>query len=377
MAAAVLPVAPRVVLIVVGVVVLGVTAGGVVRVLIVPRPPAHGLATLSMRLVRRGFRRAARLRRTYAAQDALLVLSEPVALVALLVSWMALTVVGFALLLWGDGTTSFATAFDQAGSSVFTLGSVTGHQPGAQVISFVAAGAGLTLVALEIAYLPALYASYNRRETLVTLLESRAGAPAWGPEILARHQLVGLVDNLAALFADWERWSADVAESHTSYPSLLYFRSPRSRNSWVVSLLAVMDAAALTLAMDPEGAPMEARMCVRMGFTAVRDIAHVAGIGFDPDPDPDSPITLERDEFEATVDHLIELGLPTSRRRTEMWMHFRGWRVNYEGVVYELARIVDAPPATWSGPRDLGRGGLLEPARPVDRQPHDPGAGRP
>ena len=128
--AAVLPVAPRVVLIVVGVVVLGVTAGGVVRVLIVPRPPAHGLATLSMRLVRRGFRRAARLRRTYAAQDALLVLSEPVALVALLVSWMALTVVGFALLLWGDGTTSFATAFDQAGSSVFPSEASPATSPG-------------------------------------------------------------------------------------------------------------------------------------------------------------------------------------------------------------------------------------------------------
>jgi hypothetical protein len=374
--AAALPLGPRIALVAVGVVVLFVTAGGVVRVLIVPRPPAHGLSTLSMRLVRRTFRRAARIRRTYAARDALLVLSEPVALVALLVSWMALTVVGFALLLWGDGATGFAAAFDQAGSSVFTLGGVSGHQPGAQIISFVAAGAGLTLVALEIAYLPALYGSYNRRETLVTLLESRAGAPAWGPEILARHHLVGLVGNLPALFADWERWAADVAESHTSYPSLLYFRSPRARNSWVISLLAVMDAAALMLAIDPEGAPMEARMCVRMGFTALRDIAHVAGVAFDPDPDPDGTIELPRSEFEATVDHLVELGYTTSRARDEMWMHFRGWRVNYETVTYELARVVDAPPATWSGPRDLGRGGELEPERPVDRQPRHPDGDR-
>src|ERR1019366_4021460 len=97
----------------------------------------------------------------------------------------------------------------------------------------------------------------------VTLLESRAGAPAWGPEILIRHHLVGLVPNLPDLFADWERWGADVAESHTSYPSLMYLRSPRAQNSWVVSLVAVMDSAAIALAVDPEGTPIQARMCVR------------------------------------------------------------------------------------------------------------------
>ncbi len=87
----------------------------------------------------------------------------------------------------------------------------------------------------------------------MTLLESRAGAPAWGPELLIRHQLVGAVDNLASLFAEWERWAADVAESHTSYPSLLFLRSPRAQNSWLVSLVAVMDAAALSVAVEPRG----------------------------------------------------------------------------------------------------------------------------
>ena len=114
-----------------------------------------------------------------------------------------------------------------------------------------AAGAGMVLVALQIGYLPALYGAFNRRETLVTLLESRAGAPAWGPELLIRHHLVGMVESLSPLYAEWERWSADVAESHTSYPSLLYMRSPRSRNSWVISLIAVMDAAALPAGRRP------------------------------------------------------------------------------------------------------------------------------
>jgi hypothetical protein len=180
---------------------------------------------------------------------------------------------------------------------------------------------------------------------------------------------VASIDNLPTLFADWERWAADVAESHTSYPSLLYLRSPRPQNSWVISLIAVMDAAAITLAIDPKGSPVEARMCIRMGFTCLRDIAQVTGIPYDPDPSPGDPITLPEDEFEAACAHLREIGFPTSRPFEEAWSHFRGWRVNYEGVAYALASTLNAPPARWSGPRALFRAESLEPDRPVDRQP--------
>ncbi len=238
------------------------------------------------------------------------------------------------------------------------------------MVDFIAAGTGLVLVALQIAYLPTLYGAYNRRETLVTLLQSRAGSPAWGPELLIRHQLVGLIDNMPSLFAEWERWAADVAESHSSYPSLLFLRSPRPQNSWVVSLIAVMDAAALVLAVDPDGAPIESRMVVRMGFTCLRDIAEATGIPFDPDPSPDDPIQLcpERSSTPPTAD-CEEVGFPVSRPAAEAWPHFRGWRVNYEAVAYTLAATLDAPPARWTGPRALFGSETLEPVRPVDRRP--------
>ncbi len=231
-------------------------------------------------------------------------------------------------------------------------------------------------MALQIAYLPTIYSAYNRRETLVTLLESRAGAPAWGPELLIRHQLVGLIDNLPNLFAEWERWAADVAESHTSYPSLLYLRSPRAQNSWVISLLAVMDAAAIAQAVDPEDAPIEARMLLRMGFTCLREIAPVTKIPFDADPSPDDPIVLPEDEFVAAYDRLQEIGYPATRTGAEAWIHFRGWRVNYESVAYALASALNAPPARWSGPRTLFQAESLEPNRPVDRQPTPDNRGR-
>jgi len=351
-----------------GIVVLLATARSVLWVLIVPRP-ASTLIVYPMVVVRAGFRRASHLARTFDAKDRLLAVSEPVALVALLVTWLLMTLVGFALVDWGTGHEPFARAFGEAGSSVFTLGFAVSHTSGSRALDFIAAGTGLVLVALQIAYLPTLYSAYNRRETMVTLLESRAGSPAWGPEILVRHQLVGTVDHLTGLFGDWERWAADVTESHCTYPSLLYLRSPRAKNSWIVSLLAVLDAAALELAIDPAGAPPEARMCLRMGFMCLRDIAQVMRIPFDPDPRPDDPIELTEATFDAAFRQLEALGYPVSRTVDDAWAHFRGWRVNYESVAYALCYRLDAPPAPWSGPRRRFRGESMEPSRPTDRRP--------
>jgi len=360
--------AARVVVLVAGLGVLLLNAYSVITVLIVPRT-ATSMARFPMRATRAVFRGLSGLGRTYATKDRILATSEPVALVVLLASWLSVAIVGFTLVNWGLDGTTWTRAFSEAGSSVFTLGFATSHTEGSHIVDFIAAATGLVLVALQIAYLPTLYSGYNRRETLVTLLESRAGAPAWGPELLIRHQMVGLIDNLARLFADWEQWAADVAESHCSYPSLLYLRSPRSQNSWVISLIAVMDAAALALAVDPDGAPIESRMVLRMGFTCLRDIAQVTGIPFDPDPSPDDPIQLPEEEFTAACQRLREMGYPVTRPLDEAWLHFRGWRVNYEGVAYALAAVLNAPPARWSGPRTLFRAESLAPERPIDRQP--------
>ena len=351
-----------------GIVLLVMNAASTIRILIVPRA-ATGVATMPMRSVRVAFRRLAQLARSYVAKDRILALSEPVALMVQLGTWLVTSVIGFMLAIWGLGSGALSAAFIEAGSSVSTLGFAHGVGNGNQTVDFVAAGTGMVLVALQIAYLPTIYSAYNRRETFVTLLESRAGAPAWGPEILIRHHLVGLIADLPDLYADWERWGADVAESHTSYPSLMYLRSPRAQNSWVVSLIAVMDSAAIALAVDPEGTPIQARMCVRMGFTCLRDIAQVIGIPFNPDPNPDDDIALPRQEFDAAYMRLHEIGYPISREVDDAWAHFRGWRVNYESVAYALAAILDAPPARWSGPRRMFRGESLSPDRPIDRQP--------
>ncbi len=232
-----------------------------------------------------------------------------------------------------------------------------------------AAVTGAIAIALQIGYLPAIYQAFNRREALVTLMESRAGLPAWGPELLVRHQLVASLDALPSLYRDWEMWSADLAESHVSYPILLLFRSPEPGYSFVLALLAVLDAGALQLSLMPSSAPSEARFCVRMGFTALRRIAQTLGWRFDPDPHPDADFELTFEEFARAVDLITGAGISVERTAEEAWPHFRGWRVNYESLAYRLADRLVAPRAPWSGDRRHLHEELMMPRRPPHRSP--------
>ena len=282
-------------------------------------------------------------------------------------------VLGFGLLLVGAGA-SFADGLLQALTALFTVGAVHSGGPADTGVDISVGAIWVVIVALQIAYLPALYSSFNRRESLVALLESRAGVPAWGPELLARHQLVGINDTLPDLYAAWEAWAADVAESHTTYPVLLLFRSPEPWYSWLLGLIAVLDAAAMHLALAPSQASSQARLCLRMGFTLLNRIATTLRWEVDLDPNPEGPIDLTFAEFERAVAMLVSVGFATERSAEEAWADFRGWRVNYETVAYRLADRLTVPPAPWSGQRRHMRSGPVEPRRPPQRRP---GGGEP
>lgn len=356
---------------VLGIAVLVATAGSVGRTLIVPRGLVSRMSRAMEHAVREIFLFFANRTDSYEKKDRVLVLHGPISVLSLLVMWLFMFVLGYALVIWPLADLSFADAVRESGSSVFTLGFAS-HQGGVTMVYFLAAATGLIVVALLIAYLPALYASFNRRETLVTMLQSRAGSPAWGPEILARHQLVGLMDDMPRFYAKWEEWAADVAESHTNYPVLVNFRSPHPLRSWIVALLAVMDSAALYNALAPNRAPTQARLCLRMGFLSLRDIAGALSIPYEADPFPDDPIELNYEEFVGGVRRLEQAGFPMERTAEEAWSHFRGWRVNYEAIAYALADRVVAPPGPWSGPRHHLPGVAIAPQRPADRRPDRP-----
>jgi hypothetical protein len=227
------------------------------------------------------------------------------------------------------------------------------------------------VVAVLLSYLPTLYSAFNRRETEVTLLTVRAGTPAWGPELLARSRYTITIGELPQFYRQWERWAADVAESHSSYPILLRFRSPHVKSHWLIALLAVMDSAALWSAVAPDDLPIQGRLCLAMGFRSLRQLATTVGIPFEEDPRPDAGIQLTRAEFDRAIARLEQVGFPMTRTPDEAWPHFQGWRVNYESIVYRMAWSIDAVPAAWSGARRSGEAPIF-PIPVVNRTPESP-----
>jgi hypothetical protein len=174
---------------------------------------------------------------------------------------------------------------------------------------------------------------------------------------------------LPGLYAQWENWAAEVAESHTTYLPLVRFRSPRPLSSWVLALLAVLDSAALYLALSPQSAPVvPARLCLRGGFECLTRVARAMGLDVTEEVDPATGITLSYDEFLDAVAHMREVDFPIERDPADAWPDFVGWRVNYEQAAYAIAAAVDAVPAMWSGPRRR-RVAAIAPFRPALGRP--------
>src|SRR6266508_3219691 len=306
----------------------------------------------------------------YEERSRILSFQAPIVLAVTLISWLFAYLLAYGLILWPQ-TENLAAALRESGSSLLTLGFASTRAGGPTTIDFLAGATGLIVVALQIAYLPTLYSAFNRRETEVTLLGVRAGRPAWGPELLARTRFTIVEQDLPEFYRQWERWAADVAESHSSYPILLRFRSPHPEGSWLVAMLAVMDSAALYSAVAPRAVPIQARLCLAMGVRCLQQVATTLGIPYDPDPRPDSGIALTREEFDEGIARLESVGFAMERTPDEAWPHFQGWRVNYESIAYRLAYALDVVPAAWSGPRRSGEPPVA-PQLVINRTPDRP-----
>jgi hypothetical protein len=339
-----------------GVLVLA-TVASVIGTVVVPRRVGGWLIGWVQGAVDRAFRLATATIADYRRRDRVLAAEAATILLAQLGVWMAFSFIGYALLLWPFVTGGVTSAFATAGSSLLTLGFDVPRGAAPVAIVCAAAATGLVIITLQIAYLPTLYAAFNRRETEVALLNARAGVPSWGPELLGRtHYALGsglsTLDTLPDLYTRWERWAADVAESHTTYLSLVRFRSPRPLSSWVTALLAMLDSAALFLALSPQAAPIvPARLFLRSGFQCFNEIARAMGIAVPSEPDPNGEIALTYEEFLDAIDRMKAVDFPIERDAADAWLDFVGWRLNYEQAAYAVAAAVDAVPALWSGPR--------------------------
>lgn len=353
----VIPLAARCVAAACGALLVLTAWGSVIGTLVVPRLVGGWLTRWVDRVIVAAYAAVTRNITDYTRRDRVLATQAAAILLTQLAAWMGTAFIGFTLLMWPFASAGIASAFADAGSSIFTLGFDEPPGTGPSVLVFIAAATGLVVVALQIGYLPTLYAAFNRRETEVALLNARAGIPSWGPELLARtHYALGsgssTVNTLPDLYAQWERWAADVAESHTTYLPLVRFRSPRPRSSWVIALLAVLDSAALYLALSPKAAPtVPARLCLRSGFECMTRIALAMGLDVPEMAHPGDATTLTYEEFLDAVERMRKVDFQMERDPADAWPDFAGWRVNYERAAYALAAAVDAVPAPWSGPR--------------------------
>ncbi len=370
----VVPLAVRAVAAVAGAALVLTAGASVTGTLMVPRPVSSWLTRWVDRIVTGAYRLVTDVISDYRRRDRVLAGQAAAILLGQLAAWLGISFIGYTLLIWPFITDGVTRAFTDAGSSLFTLGFAepTGAVPAA--IVFAAAATGLVIVTLQIAYLPTLYAAFNRRETEVALLNARAGVPSWGPELLARtHYALGsgvsTIDTLPDLYAQWERWAADVGESHTTYLPLVRFRSPRPLSSWVTALLAVLDSAALFLALSPKSAPVvPARLCLRGGLQCFNQIARAMGIDVPDEPEPGGGISVSYQEFLEAIGRMREVDFPIEREPADAWPDFVGWRVNYEQAAYAVAAAVDAVPALWSGPRRR-RMPAIAPIRPARGRP--------
>jgi hypothetical protein len=262
---------------------------------------------------------------------------------------------GFALVTWGLGTTLFgipggATSFFpyvyMSGTTFFTLGfgDVTPATMEGRVLAIVESGTGFAFLALVISYLPILYQAFSRRESNIAMLDARAGSPPTSAELLRRHE--GDVETLRELLSGWERWSAELLESHISFPVLAYYRSQHDNQSWVAALTTILDTCALVMVGMEGRVVATARVTFAMARHAIVDLAMI----FSPRGAPlIAGNRLPPDELARLKARLAESGLdiPASKEAEE---HLAELRSMYERHAEALSRHLLMPLPAWTPP---------------------------
>jgi len=276
----------------------------------------------------------------------------PLSMIALLVIWALGLILGFALLQYGGGDhlaagnqpITFRLLLYHSGETFFTLGygDVTPGSYYSRVLSVCEAGMGFAFLAVVIGYLPTIYSAFSRREIEISLLDARAGSPPSAAELLTR--TLSSVDRgtLDRLLHDWERWAAEVLESHLSYPVLSFYRSQHSNQSWLGALTVILDATALVIAGIDGVSSEQARWTYKMARHAVVDLAQVVNAHYDPMQQE----RLSEGDLAQMRALLAEKGLKLGEGAVvEAKLH--ELRMKYEPYVMGIARNLYIPLPPW------------------------------
>jgi hypothetical protein len=229
----------------------------------------------------------ARAMRSKKARETFLGFFGPISLLFLIGVWAIGLVFAFGLMQYGAGSavnisgpgagSSLATDLYLSGTTFFTLGlgDVVPRSALARFLVVSEAGIGFGFLAAVIGYLPFIYGAFGRRETNIVLLDARAGTPPTAGELLRRHSYPGGVEALRELLKNWEQWSAELLESHLSYPVLAYFRSQHDNQSWIGSLTAILDTSSLVIAGVEGACARQAELTFAIARHAVVDLCQI------------------------------------------------------------------------------------------------------
>lgn len=276
----------------------------------------------------------------------------PMSLIMLLAVWAGAMVLGYALIFYSMGSPfndaagvrGFPSDIYASGTTIFTLGlgDVTPLGAGARALIILEAGTGLGLLALVMGYFPVLYAAFSRREVSIALLDARAGSPPTAAELMRRHAFPGAEQALTHLLDEWERWSAELLESHISYPLLCYFRSQHNNQSWISALTAILDTSALLIAGVRGHEARQAQLTFAMARHALVDLAQIFSLA----PLNDIPDRLPVERYEQLYKLLCESGVSVCRDG-HSYERLREMRVLYEGYAEVLSRHLRMPLPPW------------------------------
>lgn len=285
-------------------------------------------------------------------REALLGFYGPLSLLVLVGVWAVGLVLGFGLMQYGAGSAvvvsgsqpSFETDIYLSGTTFFTLGlgDVVPHSGLSRALVVTEAGFGFGFLAAVIGYLPFIYGSFSKREVDISLLDSRAGTPPTAGELLRRHSYPHGQDALAELLKDWERWSAELMESHLSYPVLAYFRSQHDNQSWIASLTAILDACALVMVGIEGASEKQAELTFAIARHAVVDLSQVFGTAPAQLPHDRLPGEQLRHIRDILAQHGLKLrdGDDADRRLHEL-------RRMYEPYIHALAAYLNQTLPPW------------------------------
>jgi len=310
------------------------------------------VTTLFYRATWRPWAAAARRMSAGRRRENFLTVYGPLSLVFLIALWAISLIFAFALLHFGGGDEvagpgghGFWTTVYMSGTTLFTLGlgDVVPKTTFAKALTVAETGTGFAFLALVISYLPVLSQAFSRREVSIALLDARAGSPPTCSELLRRH---GLDRALDELLMEWERWSAELLESHISFPVLAFYRSQHDNQSWVAALTTILDASALVIAALPEGPERSARLTFAMARHAVADMSSVLGQRARPpaaDRLPHAELTRLRQTLELAGVRWKPDGEAAEKQLTEL-------RGMYEGHLNALSEFLVMPLPRWLPP---------------------------